>query len=69
MPEYQQTYRTHEPKDKRMWGYEVKSKLTPTWAYEDVSMRGYKQASTQEHKDIKMRGYKQVNNFKQIRYF
>ena len=61
MPEYQQTYRMHEPKDKRMWGYEVKSKHTPTWAYEDVRMQGYKQASTQEHKDIKMRGCEDIN--------
>ena len=37
---YQQAHRVCKPKDKRMWGYEVTSKHTRTWGYEDIRMWG-----------------------------
>ena len=36
---YQQAHRAYEPKDKRMWEYEVTSKHTWTWEYEDAGMQ------------------------------
>ena len=37
---YQQAHRVYEPKNKGMWGYEVPSKHTRTWGYEDAGMQG-----------------------------
>ena len=50
MERYQQAHRIHEPKDKRMWGYKVTSKHTPTWAYEEARM----QARAHESEDMRM---------------
>ena len=47
---YQQAHREHEPKDKRMWGYEVTSKHTWTEGYEDAGM----QARAHEAEDMRM---------------
>ena len=47
---YQQAHRVHEPKDKWMWGYEVTSKHTQTWGYEDVGM----QVRAHEPEDMRM---------------
>ena len=47
---YEQAHKIHEPKDKRMWGYKVTSKHTPTWGYEDAGM----QAMAHEPEDMRM---------------
>ena len=51
------------PEYMKPWGCEDARilKSTRSQGYEDVRMRGYKQASTHEHKDIKMRGCEDIN--------
>ena len=48
--EYQQAHRVHEPKDTRMWGYEVTNKHTWTWGYEDAGI----QVRAHEPEDMRM---------------
>ena len=47
---YQQAHRVHEPKDKKMWGYDAVRKHIRTWGHGDAWM----QVRGHEPEDMRM---------------
>ena len=60
MQGYQQAHSAHNPKDKKMWGYEVTSKHIRTSGYEDARM----QVRVLEYEEMRMWGCEDTSKYR-----